>query len=324
LKIGLRALLCLVIAAPCGAAWAQDARDYPSRPVRLIVPNAPGSSIDTMTRIVAARMGETLGQTVVVENRDGAAGLIGMEAGKNAKPDGYVLVSASNGSMLIAPLLRKSAPYDSLNDFSLISTFAVMPNVLVVNQDLPVRSVRELIDYARANPGKVNMSSAGVGSQSHLSGVLLMGMANFDSLHVPHKGGGPSVAAVVAGQTHWTTSPAPAVMSQVKSGRLRAIGHTSPRRLQLLGDMPAVAETVPGYDYSGWAGLIAPKGLPAAISDRLRAALLRTVAAAEVKEALAGQGAEVSVGSGEDFRKFLQQELASTARVIKAAQLQQE
>jgi tripartite-type tricarboxylate transporter receptor subunit TctC len=312
----------IVAAALCaGTALAQD---YPSRPIRLVVPNAPGSSIDTMTRIVGAKLGETLGQSVVVENRDGAAGLIGMEAAKNSKPDGYLLVSASNGSMLIAPLMRKAPPYDSLKDFSFVSTFAVMPNVLVVNPGLPVNSVKELIDYARANPGKVNMSSAGVGSQSHLSGVLLMTMASFDSLHVPHKGGGPSVTAVAAGQTHWTTAPAPAVMGQVKAGRLRAIAHTSPRPLQLLPGMPAVAEVVQGYDYSGWAGLIGPQGLPAPISQRLHAALHKTMAQADVVTALAGQGAEVYVGSPEDFRRFVQQEYASTAKVMKAAQLQPE
>jgi tripartite-type tricarboxylate transporter receptor subunit TctC len=315
------AVLCAAVMPFVPFAGAQD---YPNRPIRLVVPNAPGSSIDTMTRIVGAKLGETLGQSVVVENRDGAAGIIGMEAAKTAKPDGYLLVGASNGSMLIAPLTRKAPPYDPLRDFSLISTFAVMPNVLVVNPSLPINSVKELIEHARANAGKVNMSSAGVGSQSHLSGVLLMTMAGFESLHVPHKGGGPSVNAVVAGQTHWTTSPAPAVMGQVKAGRLRAIAHTSPRRLQLLGDMPAVAETVAGYDYSGWAGLIGPQGLPAPIAQRLHAALHKTMALPEVVAALAGQGAEVFVGSPEDFRRFVQQEYASTAKVMKAAQLQPE
>ena len=307
-----------LLAAP---AFGQD---YPARPIRVIVPNAPGSSIDVMTRILATRMGEGLGQSMVVENRDGAAGLIGMEAGKNARPDGYLLVAGSNGSMLIAPMLRKNPPYDSLTDFSLVSTFAVMPNVLVINPDVPAKTVREFIDYAKANPGKTNMSSAGVGSQSHLSGVLLMSVAGFDSLHVPHKGGGPSIAAVVAGQTHWTTVPAPAAMGPVKSGRLRALGHSAPRRIALLPDLPAIAETVPGYDYSGWAGLIGPKRLPAPIVDRLHATLLKTVGPADVKEALAAQGAEAFTGTPEDFRRFLQNEIASTARVMKAAQLQPE
>jgi len=187
----------VLCALACASASAQD---FPNRAVRLLVPNAPGSSIDTMSRIVAAKLGDALGQPVFVENRDGAGGLIGVEAGKNAKPDGYTLICASNGSMIIAPLLKKTPPYDAVADFSAVGSFAVTPNVLIVNPELPVKSVKELIDYAKANAGKLNMATAGVGSQSHLSGVLLMTMAGFDSLAVPHKGGGPSVNSVVAGR----------------------------------------------------------------------------------------------------------------------------
>ena len=298
------------------------AQDYPSRAVRLLVPNAPGSSIDTMSRILSAKLGDALGQPVFVENRDGAGGLIGIEAGKNAKPDGYTLICASNGSMLIAPLLKKDIPYDAVKDFEQVGSFAVTPNVLVVHPDLPVKSVKELIEYARANRATINMASAGVGSQSHLSGVLLMTMANFESLVVPHKGGGPSVNSVVAGQTHWTFTPAPAVMPFVKNGRLRAIGHSLPRRSAMLGDIPPVAETVPGYDFSGWAGLVAPKGTPQAIVAKVHAALAKTLALAEVKDGLAKQGAEIFEGSPEDFRKFLLQDQANTVKVIKAANLQ--
>src|SRR5712691_8749533 len=300
------------------------AQDYPSRAVRMLVPNAPGSSIDTMSRIVAAKLGDALGQPVFVENRDGAGGLIGVEAGKNAKPDGYTLICASNGSMIIAPLLKKNVPYDAVSDFAHVGSFAVTPNVLIVNPELPVKNVKELIEYARANAAKVNMSSAGVGSQSHLSGVLLMTMAGFDSLHVPHKGGGPSVNSVVAGQTHWSITPAPAVMSFVKNGRLRAFGQSLPRRSETLGDIAAVVETVPGYDYSGWAGLVAPKGTPQTILDRLHVALLNTLALPEVREGLAKQGAEVFTGSSEEFRRFLAQDQANTVKVIKAANLQPE
>lgn len=318
----LRWLWVLAATLGCVEATAQEAiRDYPSRPVRMLVPNAPGSSIDTMSRILAAKLGETLGQSVFVENRDGAGGLIGIEAARMAKPDGYTLICASNGSMLIAPQLKKNVPYDAINDFAHIGTFAVTPNVLVVHPDLPIKTVRELIDYAKANPTTVNMSSAGVGSQSHLSGVLLSSTAGFESLHVPHKGGGPSVTSVVAGQTHWTVTPAPAVMTFVRNGKLRAIAHSLPRRSTMLGDMPAIAETLPGYDYSGWAGLVAPKGTPAPIIDKLHAAMLKTLAIAEVREGLAKQGAEVFTGSAEDFRRFLAQDLANTVKVIKAAQL---
>jgi putative tricarboxylic transport membrane protein len=299
---------------------AQDS--YPSRAVRLLVPNAPGSSIDTMSRIVAAKLGDALGQSVFVENRDGAGGLIGVEAGKNAKPDGYTLICASNGSMIIAPLLKKPVPYDAVADFAPVGSFAVTPNVLIVNPELPVKSVKDLIDYAKANAAKVNMATAGVGSQSHLSGVLLMTMAGFDSLAVPHKGGGPSVNSVVAGQTHWTFTPAPAVMSFVKNGRLRAIGQSLPRRSATLGGIPPVADAVPGYDYSGWAGLVAPKGTPQPVIDKVHAALEKTLEVAEVKDGLEKQGAEVFTGSQDDFRKFLLQDQANTVKVIRAAKLQ--
>src|SRR5262245_61312367 len=256
------------------AAFGAAAQDYPSRPVRILVPNAPGSSVDTMTRILATRLGEALGgASIVVENRDGAGGLIGMDAGRKAAPDGYTLITVSNGSGVIAPLLKKTRPYDTAQDFELIGTFAITPNVLVVNPQLPINSVKDLIDYARAHRDSINMASAGVGSQSHLAGALLMTMGNFESLHVPHKGGGPSVGSVAAGQTNWPLPPAPATMAQVKAGRLRVIGQSLPRRTTLLADLPAIAETVPGYDFNGWAGLVAPKGTPRQVIERVQAAL---------------------------------------------------
>ena len=319
----MKKLLCAAYALVCTvASFSTSAQDFPSRAVRMIVPNAPGSSIDTMSRIVAAKLGDAIGQAVFVENRDGAGGLIGVEAGKNAKPDGYTLICASNGSMVIAPLLKKTPPYDAVADFAAVGSFAVTPNVLIVNPELPVRSVKELIDYAKANAKTINMSSAGIGSQSHLSGVLLMTMAGFESLNVPHKGGGPSVNSVVAGQTQWSITPAPAVMSFIKSGKLRAIGQSLPRRSAMLGDIPPVADTVPGYDYSGWAGLVAPKGTPPAVVDKVHTALARTLASPEVRDGLSRQGAEVFEGSPEDFRKFIAQDQANTVRVIKAANLQ--
>ena len=317
----MRKTLLLACVLACSTGFAQD---FPSRSVRLLVPNAPGSSIDTMSRILATRLGDALGQPVFVENRDGAGGLIGVETGKGAKPDGYTLICASNGSMIIAPLLKKTPPYDAVADFTAVGSFAVTPNVLIVNPDLPVRSVKELIDYARANASKINMATAGIGSQSHLSGVLLMSMAGFDSLAVPHKGGGPSVNSVIAGQTHWTITPAPAVMAFVKNGRLRAIGQSLPRRSAMLGDIPPVADTVPGYDYSGWAGLVAPKGTPDAVVDKLNAALAKTLEVPEVKDGLAKQGAEIFTGSPEDFRKFLVQDQGNTLKVIRTANLQGE
>jgi tripartite-type tricarboxylate transporter receptor subunit TctC len=226
--------------------------------------------------------------------------------------------------MSIAPLLQKKIPYDPLNDFAFVSLVAVMPNVLVVNPGLSIASVQELVEYSRANKGKVNMASAGPGAASHLGGVLLMVMAGFESLHVPYKGGGPSVGSVAAGESHWTIAPAPATMSLVKSGRLRAIAHSLPQRAPLFGDIPAVAETVPGYDYSGWAGLLAPKATPRPVLDRLHAALVTAAANPALKEGFGAQGAEAVITSPEAFRKFLEQDIASTARVVKAAGLQPE
>jgi tripartite-type tricarboxylate transporter receptor subunit TctC len=315
----------LLALAASGLVSSLGAQDYPNRPVRILVPNAPGSSVDTMTRILSNRLGEALGgASVVVEDRDGAGGLIGMDAGRKAAPDGYTLITVSNGSGVIAPLLKKVRPYDTAQDYELIGTFAITPNVLVVNPQLPVTSVKELIDYARAHRDSINMASAGVGSQSHLAGALLMTMGNFESLHVPHKGGGPSVGSVAAGQTHWTLTPAPAAMAQVKAGRLRVIAQSLPRRTALLADIPAIAETVAGYDFNGWAGLIAPKGTPRAVIERVQAALAKTLSAAEVREGLAGQGADLFPGNTEEFRKFLAQDVANTERVMKAAQLQPE
>jgi tripartite-type tricarboxylate transporter receptor subunit TctC len=319
MKLIARAAAVLVLVASAAAA-----QDYPNRPIRLVMPNAPGSSIDTVGRLTAVRLGEVLGQQIVIENRAGAAGAIGIEAAKIAHPDGYTLLFASASGMSIAPLLQRKIPYDPLNDFAFVSLVAVMPNVLVVNPGLPIASVKELVEYSRANQGKVNMASAGPGAASHLGGVLLMVMAGFESLHVPYKGGGPSVGSVVAGESHWTIAPAPATMALVKSGRLRAIAHSLPQRAPLFGDIPAVAETVPGYDYSGWAGLLAPKATPRPVLDRLHAALVTAAANPALKEGFGAQGAEVVITSPDAFRKFLEQDIANTAKVVKAAGLQPE
>ena len=172
MKLSMWVLIAIALWATPLPAPAQQ--DYPNRPIRLIMPNAPGSSIDTLGRILATRLPEALGQSIVIENRAGAAGIVGMEAGKNALPDGYTLLVASASNMSVAPLIQKKVPYDPLADFAFIATFALMPNVLVVNPNLPVKNVRELIDYSRANPGKLNMASAGPGAASHLAGLLLM------------------------------------------------------------------------------------------------------------------------------------------------------
>jgi len=313
------AFTALVFALP--AAPAQTAKDYPSRPIRLLVPNAPGSSVDTLTRIVATKLGEVLGQQVVVDNLAGAGGIIGMEIAKDAPPDGYTLIAATTAASTIAVLLQKKPTFDPVNDYDFVTQFAVTPNVLVVNPSLPVKSVKELIDYCKARKGEVNMASAGAGSQSHLSGTYFMQAGHFPSLHVPYKGGGASVASVIAGESQWTLTPAAAVMTHVNSGRLRAIGHSLTKPSPLLGTIPPIAETIPGFDYSGWQGFFVPKGTPKPIIEKLRAAVIKTVSLPDVKKALAVQGTEVVTGTPEEFRKLVQDSMAKNAKVVKAVGL---
>lgn len=315
-----RSLWAALLAILSLSAFAQ-AGDYPRRPVRMILPNAPGSSNDVLGRLLAARMGEALGQQIVIENQAGASGLIGMEMGKNAAPDGYTIVSASPSGMTIAPNLRKSLPYDPLNDFQFVSMYAVLPNLLVVTPSLPVNTTKELIDWCKSKPGQVNMASAGPGSQSHLAGVMMQVMGNFDSVHIPYKGGGASVLSVVTGESQWTITPASAAIGQVRSGKLRALAHSLDKRTPILEGIPTVAETIPGFSYSAWNGIILPRGAPAAVGEKLRAALLKTVAMPEVKESFAKQGAEVLTNTPEEFRGAVQREIENTARVVKATGL---
>jgi len=302
------------------AAIAQ-ADDYPRRPIRMILPNAPGSSNDTLARVLGARMGDVIGQQIVIENQAGAAGLIGMETTRNAAPDGYTIASASPSGMTIAPNLRKSLPYDPLRDFDYVSMFAVLPNLLVVTPSLPVKSTKELIDWCKSHPGQVNMASAGPGSQSHLAGAMMQVMGHFESVHVPYKGGGASVLSVMTGESQWTITPASAAIGHVRSGKLRALAHSLPQRSPLLEGIPTVAETIPGFSYSAWNGIVTPKGTPRPVIDKLRAALVKTLALPEVKAAIEKQGAEIVTDTPEEFRKLVEDEIRETGKVVKAAGL---
>jgi len=303
-------------------AAAADVDDWPRRPVKLVLPNAPGSSSDTLGRILAQYLGTQLGQPVVVENYAGGGGTIGMEMAKNAAPDGYTLLAVTPAGTSIAANLRKSLPYDPVNDFQYISLYAVLPNLLVVTPSLPVKNLQELIDYAKGRQADTFMASAGPGSQSHLAGAMLETMGKFPSVHVPYKGGGASVVAVMSGEAQWTITPASSVLGHAKSGKLRALAQSLPERTPLLPDIPTVSETVPGYNYSGWNGIAVPKGTPAPIVEKIRAALMKTVAMPEVKEAFGKQGAAVVTNSSDEFRKLVQSETEATAAVVKAAKVQ--
>lgn len=303
-------------------AGAQEA--YPSRNIQLIVPNAPGSSVDTMGRAVAARMAPLLQQSLVVDNRAGAAGAIGVEAGRRAAPDGYTLIVGSTSAITTAPLLQKAVPYDPLRDLDLLAIFALLPNVLVVNPALPVQTTADFIAYARAKGDKMNMASAGPGSASHLAGVAFQNAAGFKSLHVPYKGGSQGVASVVAGETDWVLTPAPAAMSLVKNGRLRLLGHSMAPTHKPVGDTPSLAATVPGFEFSGWIGLLAPKGLPQAATRKLLEVTEKTVKMPELKAAFEGNGAVPVFLNPQEFHAFLVKDIELNRKAIETAGLKSE
>ena len=307
------------LALPAAAADKPGA--YPDRPIRMLVPNAPGSSVDTLSRIVGNGLSQVLGEQVVIDNRAGAAGVIGMEIAKSANPDGYTMIAATTAATTIARLLQKNPTFDPLKDYDYVVQFAETPNLLVVNPALPIKSVKDLIAYANSHKNGFNMASAGAGSQSHLSGEYFQQAAHIESLHVPYKGGGASVAAVISGESHWTLTPAAAVMSHVGAGRLRALGHSLPKATPLLPGIPPIAETIKGFDYSGWQGFFVPKGTPKAITDKLRAAVIKTVELPDVKKALAAQGTEIVIRGPAEFRKVVEESMAQNAKVVKAVGL---
>ncbi len=306
-----------------GGAHAQ-ANAYPQRPIKLIVPNAPGSSIDTIGRILATPLAALLQQAVVVDNRAGAAGALGIEAGRSAPADGHSLIVASSSAISVAPLLQRAARYDPLNDFDFVSLLALLPNVLVCHPGLPVRNVAELIAYAKARGTASNMASAGIGSVSHLAGAALQAAGGFSSLHVPYKGGSQGVASVVSGETDWVLTPAPAAMGLVGAGRLRLLGHSMTEAARPLGETPAIAQTLAGFEFSSWIGLMAPKGLPAAVLQTLQRSLAQALQQPELRKAFELQGAVPTASTPAEFRAFVARDIDINRRAIAAAGVQPE
>jgi tripartite-type tricarboxylate transporter receptor subunit TctC len=308
----------------CGFAAAADSgKDYPNKPIRFVIAQTPGSSIDTMSRVVATKLAELLGQQLVVDNRTGAGGTIGGGIVAHSEPDGYTLFAAATASQVIGPqIYKKVTNYDPFKDFTPISQFAVTQNVLVVNPKAPYNSVKDLIAYAKANPGKVNWGNAGTGFQSHLAGVLFTHMAKIDVLHVAYKGAGPLVAGIISGECHVTIGPAPAWMIHVQAGRARALAMGGEKRSPLLPDLPTVGESgLPGYVSDGWAGLMGPKGLPKPIVEKLRATLIRAVNDPATNASLKKLGAEAQTGTPGDFAKLIAKDWKTFGEAIRVANL---
>jgi tripartite-type tricarboxylate transporter receptor subunit TctC len=306
-------------AALTAAAAAAQAQNYPARPVRLVVPAPPGGGTDILARTLAQKLAERLDQPFVVDNRAGGGGIIGSDVVAKAAADGYTLLMAFT-SHVTNPSLQAKLPYDTLNDFAPVSMVAVVPSVLVLHPTVPAKSVRELIALARARPGTLNYASAGSGSATHLSAVLFSTMAGVTMVHVPYKGGGPALADLLGGQVSLMFGNMASTLPHIQSGRLRALAVTSAKRTPAAPELPTMAEAgLPGYEATAWFALLAPARTPAAVVKRLNAEVVAILQLPDVRQRLAGQGADVTPSTPAELDRYIRSELAKWATVIKAS-----
>lgn len=303
---------------------AAAAQNYPTRPVRWIVPYPPGGTTDVIARNVAQAVGEQLGVAVVVENKAGAGGLIGMDAVAKAAPDGYTFL-VSDASLATAPSLYASVPFDPVKDLSAVGLFVTVPHVIVVNAALPVKDVSELIALSKKEPGKLNFSSGGIGSPLHLAGEMFRSATGVEWTHVPYKGAGPAILAVVSGEAQVAEPSVPAVLGQISGGKLKALAVTSPRRLEKLKDVPTVAELgYPRAQMFGWVGLHAPAGTPPQAMARMESAVAQALASPGVQARLVDQGASISAGTSDAYSKLVHEQIAVWRKVVQGAGIKPE
>jgi len=302
------------------------AQPYPNRPVRLVAAQSAGSSLDTIVRIVTPRLSELLGQQIVIDNRGGAGGIIGIELAARASADGYTLLVGAPSSMILSRFTYSKLAFDTTKDFDAVSMIVNAESVMVVHPGMPVKSVQEFIALAKAKPRTLNMGSAGVGASSHLAGIMFANLSGIETVHVPYKGGGPMAAAVVAGESQWAVSPAAALMGHIKAGRLKALAISSAQRSPLLPDLPTIAEAgVPGYEYTSWNGIFVPKGTPRAIVTKLHATTQKVLAEPDVKQHFANQGlSPLGSASPEEFGKFFRADFARMEKLVKVAGIKPE
>lgn len=302
----------------CSISFSAMASDtWPTRPIQLIVPFPPAGTTDIIARLVAERLTRALGQTVVVDNRAGAGGIIGAAQVAKATPDGYTLLLGSSGPISISPSLPVKPKYDPLHDFQPISLIATVPTMLVVNPKLPVKTVDELIAYARAHPGKLNFASTGVGATPHLAGEMFKKMAQIDIRHVPYKGSAPALTDLIGGQVDLMFEQISAALPFVRDNRLRALAVGSAQRVAALPYLPSVSESgLPGFDVVSWFGILAPSGTPATVVRRLHDELARITSQRDVQEKLTSLGAEPQASTPQAFAKRIAAEIPQWAKVI--------
>lgn len=296
------------------------AQSWPSRPLRMIVPTAPGGGTDLTGRLVAAKLSEALGQQVVVENRGGGGGSVGADNVAKATPDGYTVLLGSIATHAVNPALYKKLPYDQIRDFAPISLIGTVPNVLVVHPSLPAKSMQEFIAYAKANPGKINYGSSGVGSPPHLSMELLRSLTGINVVHVPYKGAGPALIDLLGGQVQAMCTSLSAQLSYIKAGRVRALGVTTAKRNLQLPEVPTIAESgVPGYEVTIWYALFAPVATPKAIVQRLNAEMVRFLNTTDMKERMASHGMDAASSTQVELAAHVKAETVKWAKVAKDA-----
>ena len=316
-RVTLTCLLSSAVLAICiGPAAGQGS--YPVKPVRLIVPYPPGGGNDTLARLFGLKLTESLGQQIVVENRPGAGTIIGTAAAARSAPDGYTLLLSSIATHAFAPHLYSKPGYDPVKDFSPITLLVIAPTLLVVNPALPAKSLKELVALARKRPGQLEFASAGTGSSAHMLGEAFKGLAKIDIIQVPYKGGGPAIIGTISGEAQMMVDPAASVLPHVKSGRLRALAIARSSRLPELPDIPTFAEAgMPDYTAAAWYSMHAPAKTPPEIIARLNKELVRILAAPDIKDRLRDLGSDGIGNSPEEFARFVANESARYAKLIK-------
>jgi tripartite-type tricarboxylate transporter receptor subunit TctC len=318
MKAALLAVLAvLAVVVPAGVS----AQKYPTKPIRLIAPFPPGGGTDILSRLIAGPVSESFGQTVVVDNRPGAGGSIGAELTALAEPDGYTLIMVS--SSYTAGAAFHKVPYDPVNGIQPILLVGTTGLVMTVHPSVPAKSAKEFIDHAKSRPGKVNYATVGVGSVTHLAHEQLKLMAGIDIVHIPYKGGGPALTAVVTGESQVSMISMVPTLPHVRAGRLRAVGVTTPARMEQMPDVPAIAETVRGFEVVHWYGIWGPKGLPAPIVERWNKEASKVLTTPDMKRQMTGEGLTVGGGAPEELYKVIRRDVEKWRRVVKEARIRE-
>jgi tripartite-type tricarboxylate transporter receptor subunit TctC len=307
--------LLAAITAPAAMAAA-----YPERPIRVLVAQSAGSSLDTISRIVTTRISEQLGQQLVIDNRGGAAGTIALEIGARAVPDGYTMIVGASSSMIVSRFTYKKLSFDAFKDFEAISLIANADGVMTVHPSVQAKTVKDLIALAKAQPGKLSYGSSGAGNAGHLAGELFNGMAGIKMVHIPYKGGAPAMVDLLAGQIQLIFSSAPTAVPQVKNNKIRGLAVTTSKRSVVLPELPTISEAgLPGFEADNWYGVVTVAKTPRAIIDRLNAEIIKAITAPDVKKLLLTQGLEVRTSTPAEFQAYIKSEYEKWAKVIKTA-----